>query len=232
MKITCTFTTIYRLAFLLAFLVAGPSVSFAQDFFDYVKEVEYGGGLLNVAITDPLLIAYDGDTISNGQERSALGFASTVGLNFPLYHPDTGSAIGIAPSLELAFSLGPLFGSDLDYFSAGLPLMITYKRGGDAEYHNQKGFGFTVGLGGIYGAYLTSNTAETGSSGESPFITYAAPIGMIEVNYAKRNAIVKLRVQSMFTGTEDSDRKFTFFQQGIYLIFSNGFWSGGSSRPR
>ena len=223
MKLTRSLFTPRRLVLLLAMILMAPTVVPAQDFFDYIKEIEYGGGLIDVGIHQNLLIGYNGDTISNGEDQGAIGFASTLGWNFPLYHPDTGSAVGIAPALEASFSLSMFTGSGEFYYSLGLPVMITYKRGGDAEYHNQKGWGMTAGVGGVYGFFIPAGSVSS-SSGDSPFVSYSAPIGMLEVNYAKRDAIVKLRYQTMFTEAENSEKGYRYFQHGLYLIFSSGFW--------
>jgi hypothetical protein len=221
MKATRLLSTPRRLVILLAVVLLAPSVAPAQDFFDYIKEIEYGGGLVDVGIHQNLLIGYNGDTLSSGEEMGALGFASTLGWNFPVYHPDTGSAIGFAPAFEASFSLSMFTGTGEFYYSLALPVLITYKRGGDAEYHNQKGWGMTAGVGGVYGFFIPSGAMN---SEKSPFVSYSAPIGMLEVNYAKRDAIVKLRYQTMFSTAENSEKGYTYFQHGLYLVFSAGFW--------
>ena len=212
MNLSPVLTPLRRLVLLLAMIFTLPSLCSAQDFFDYLKDSEYGTGLQMMTLKENAREPdFPGDTVL--EELTPFGIAASIGWNFPVYHLSEGMALGISPNFEMAVAMSAEDFRQGQFATITAPVLLTFKYGGDAEYHNQKGFGVTAGLGGLYGYMI--GTAEA--------LSYAAPLGMAEVNYARRDMIIKLRYMSMLTSTDVADAQFSFHQHGIYLVLG-GDW--------
>jgi hypothetical protein len=180
-----------RLLFPLLFVIV-PVACSAQTFGAYFRELDFGVGMEQIAIT------------AADSSESFLGAGFLMGWNFPIARPADDMAIGINPALDFLF----VFLSE-DEASAVLqaPVFLTLKYGADARYYNQSKQGATLGLGYRFGTFTGSGLGYSGLS------------ALAEVATTAGRVLLKLRYTTTL-GTITVDSETTMVHRGLYLVLT------------